>query len=493
MTHLTREPADEDRLDPLDASDIPTKGTLDASSKAVMTQLVLSSQGWQKVNRFVDVAIVLGASFVATSHRSEPNWAQTILIATVAVGAWLLVSRGLRHYMVDNGRSLLGDFGLTFVLIGATTAPLILIRHTIQTAGAIDSSRFLMSMAAVLLVRWVITGRRLWRERPLEEILIVGAGPLGRLTHGEIRESGRRGHVIGYLRFDDDPVDARLKAPILGTTTELETLLRSSVVDEVYFASTAATHHFAIQSMVEVCERLGTPFAIPACGYRLARAQFSSLSSIPDGYVHLSIVRLRRIEAILKRFLDIAVSFAALIVLSPALAALPFFITLTSRGPVLFRQKRVGLHGRTFNMLKFRSMVADAELRKDELLNQNEQSGPVFKIQKDPRVTPLGRFMRKYSLDELPQLINVLRGDMSIVGPRPPLPSEVAKYESWQCRRLSVRPGLTCVWQVSGRNEIGFQEWMLLDMRYIDHWSVARDAALVLKTLPVVLLGRGAS
>ena len=166
---------------------------------------------------------------------------------------------------------------------------------------------------------------------------------------------------------------------------------------------------------------------------------------------------------------------------------------LTSRGPVLFRQERVGLHGRTFGMLKFRSMVTNAEELKARLMAQNEMSGPVFKMKHDPRITRIGRFIRKYSIDELPQLLNVLRGDMSIVGPRPPVPSEVAKYEAWQRRRLSVRPGLTCVWQVSGRNQISFEEWMLLDMRYIDHWSLAQDFNLILKTVPVVLTGRGAS
>ena len=166
---------------------------------------------------------------------------------------------------------------------------------------------------------------------------------------------------------------------------------------------------------------------------------------------------------------------------------------MTSRGPVLFRQERVGLHGRTFHMLKFRSMVANAEALKASLLKSNEQAGPVFKMKHDPRVTAVGRFMRKHSIDELPQLVNVLRGDMSIVGPRPPVPSEVASYETWQRRRLSVRPGLTCVWQVSGRNEISFQDWMLLDMRYIDHWSLREDFSLICRTVPVVLTGRGAS
>ena len=144
-------------------------------------------------------------------------------------------------------------------------------------------------------------------------------------------------------------------------------------------------------------------------------------------------------------------------------------------------------------MLKFRSMVVNAEELKAELAGLNEQSGPVFKMRNDPRVSTLGRFLRKYSIDELPQLVNVLRGDMSVVGPRPPVVEEVAKYEAWQRRRLSVRPGLTCIWQVSGRSQISFEEWMYLDMQYIDHWSLGQDIGLIFKTIPVVVTGRGAS
>jgi exopolysaccharide biosynthesis polyprenyl glycosylphosphotransferase len=194
-----------------------------------------------------------------------------------------------------------------------------------------------------------------------------------------------------------------------------------------------------------------------------------------------------------KRAFDLLSSFVALALLAPLFVVVAALIKITSRGPIFFKQERVGLHGRTFHMLKFRSMVADAEALKARLAAQNEQGGPVFKIRRDPRITAVGRFIRKYSIDELPQLINVLRGEMSVVGPRPPIPSEVAKYEAWQRRRLSVRPGLTCVWQVSGRNEISFEEWMYLDMQYIDHWSLAQDFQLILKTVPVVLTGRGAS
>ena len=166
-------------------------------------------------------------------------------------------------------------------------------------------------------------------------------------------------------------------------------------------------------------------------------------------------------------------------------------VKLTSPGPAFYRQLRVGQHGRVFHILKFRSMVSGADTLQKALEEHNEQSGPVFKMRNDPRITPLGRILRKFSIDELPQFINVLRGDMTLVGPRPPVPKEVAQYEPWQLRRLSVVPGLTCIWQVSGRNEIAFKDWMYLDLRYIDTWSLGQDLSLLLKTVPTVVAGRG--
>jgi lipopolysaccharide/colanic/teichoic acid biosynthesis glycosyltransferase len=194
----------------------------------------------------------------------------------------------------------------------------------------------------------------------------------------------------------------------------------------------------------------------------------------------------------MKRTVDIVLSAVALISLLPFFAILGALIKLTSAGPVFFAQRRVGHQGRIFKMLKFRSMVVDAEELKPRLAGQNESNGPVFKMRRDPRVTAIGRFMRKYSLDELPQLINVLLGDMSMVGPRPPVPSEVVRYEPWQYRRFAVRPGLTCVWQVSPeRYQISFDDWIRLDLSYIDHWTLRLDFELILLTFGVVLRGTG--
>jgi len=196
---------------------------------------------------------------------------------------------------------------------------------------------------------------------------------------------------------------------------------------------------------------------------------------------------------LLKRGVDFVMALVFLIVLSPLLLVLAILIKLTSRGPVLYRQTRCGLGGRKFTVYKFRSMRADADLLRHELAALNEMDGPVFKIKVDPRCTPVGAFMRKFSLDELPQLVNILKGDMSFVGPRPPLPQEVEKYQRWQRRRLRMQPGLTCLWALEGRNKLNFKRWMELDLEYIDNWSPSLDWKIILKTIPVVLLGRGAS
>lgn len=189
---------------------------------------------------------------------------------------------------------------------------------------------------------------------------------------------------------------------------------------------------------------------------------------------------------VIKRLIDIACSFLGVILLSPLFIIIAIIIKITSKGPVFFSQKRVGKNGKEFNMYKFRSMVVNAEELKEKLAAQNEMSGPMFKMKDDPRVTKVGKFIRKTSIDELPQLWNVLKGDMSLVGPRPSLPKEVAQFENWMYRRLEVKPGLTCYWQVSGRNNIDFEDWMKLDIKYVDERSTFIDIKLIFKTVFVL-------
>ncbi|MDH4034488.1 MAG: exopolysaccharide biosynthesis polyprenyl glycosylphosphotransferase, partial [candidate division Zixibacteria bacterium] len=194
---------------------------------------------------------------------------------------------------------------------------------------------------------------------------------------------------------------------------------------------------------------------------------------------------------LVKALVDRIGALVGLLLAAPLMLATAMAIKLESRGPVFFRQERSGLNGKTFKLFKFRTMCADAEEKKDTLKEQNEMSGPVFKIARDPRITKIGRILRKYSIDEVPQFFNVLRGEMSLVGPRPPLPREVAEYDPWQHRKLSVKPGVTCLWQVNGRNQIDFEDWMRLDLEYIDHWSLWLDAKILARTIPAVIKGSG--
>jgi exopolysaccharide biosynthesis polyprenyl glycosylphosphotransferase len=214
-------------------------------------------------------------------------------------------------------------------------------------------------------------------------------------------------------------------------------------------------------------------------------------SQVEHGYVENIPVR-EVPHAYAKRTLDILMAGSALVLFSWLFVIVALLIKLTSRGPVIFKQIRVGKGGKHFMCYKFRSMCADAEKKKQSLLHLNEVSGPVFKIKNDPRITPVGHFIRKCSIDELPQLWNVLKGEMSIVGPRPPLPHEVVHYTSYQQGRLSVKPGLTCLWQINGRSNIDFQHWVEMDMMYIESMSFMNDLKIILKTIPAVITGRGA-
>jgi exopolysaccharide biosynthesis polyprenyl glycosylphosphotransferase len=456
----------------------------------------MSKETAQNLNLIGDCIILVVAAAVATRLPMQGGWHWMVFLGMSAGSmlTWTVGGRVLRHYDVWNGRGIGGDVALTALLLGSMLGVMAVLRLLVPpyAAGSHLARFVVVSVPSILWLRLTTSWARR-REIPIRPILIVGIGPLGRHTGLEIRDRDDHCRVIGYLRFADEPIHDRLPAQVLGTAGDLEDLLKKRVVSEVFIAGNGDSQRAEMQTCIRVLERFGIPFALPACGFRFGRARAEHERAVADGYIHYLSVRHKPVQLALKRTFDILASSIALTLLSPLMIGVAAIIKLTSRGPILFKQSRVGQHGRKFNMLKFRSMVSNAEALKATLIAHNEQAGPVFKMKRDPRITPIGRFIRKFSVDELPQLINVLRGEMSIVGPRPPIPSEVARYEAWQRRRLSVRPGLTCVWQVSGRNEISFEEWMYLDMQYIDHWSLGQDFELIIKTVPVVLSGRGAS
>ena len=448
-----------------------------------------------KLNLLGDWVCLTLAAFVATESPDHSiRWGSGHAIGVIGVAAWTLAARALHQYDPNKRQGLLGDLALTSVLVGITSLVMVLpgVLFPAHMPPVTVSHLLTILWPSALWLRVVIPGVRAPMERPVD-VIILGAGPLARHTGAHIRREKSERKVLGYLPFASEDADPNLDAPVLGEAGDLERVLAKHAAREVFISGHAVRQGDEMQEAVQVCERFGTPFALPASVFRFQRARPADPKVIRDGYVHYVTFQQRPVQSALKRLFDIVVSAVVLTLLSPLFVAVAIAIKATSRGPVLFKQERVGLHGGLFHMLKFRSMVVNAEELRAALEKKNEQSGPVFKIEHDPRITTVGRFMRKLSIDELPQFINVLRGEMAIVGPRPPIPSEVAKYEPWQRRRLSVRPGITCVWQVSGRSEISFEQWMYLDMQYIDHWSLLADIRLIFLTLPAVLSGRGAS
>jgi exopolysaccharide biosynthesis polyprenyl glycosylphosphotransferase len=320
-------------------------------------------------------------------------------------------------------------------------------------------------------------------------VLVLGAGPRGQAFAAKLeshRELGLR--VIGFL--DSEPEFAAGSGwPVLGSVDDLEAVLHSQVVDEVAVCLPFSQWD-RIDAIASVCEEEGKIVRIPMDV--MDRAISAGRVEELDGTPVFSLVSGpdRAIALATKRVLDLAGAAIALVILSPLFALIAIAIKTGDRGPVLFRQHRIGLHGRPFRVAKFRSMDIDAEARRGELAGRNLMRGHAFKVDGDPRITKVGRFLRRTSLDELPQLWNVLLGQMSLVGPRPPLPDEVAGYDLWHRRRLSMKPGITGLWQVRGRRDPEFDHWVEADLEYIDRWSLWLDVQILLRTVPAALDGR---
>jgi exopolysaccharide biosynthesis polyprenyl glycosylphosphotransferase len=325
-------------------------------------------------------------------------------------------------------------------------------------------------------------------------VVIVGTGLDAQAQALQILRNGQWGmKLLGFVADGEPPANSsEWENPVLGSVRDIRRILCEYVVDEVFIA-VSVDRLPALEPVFLECEEIGvkTQLALNMFPHRLARMELTKVG----GGAMLTFTTTPREDWALsvKRTMDVVGSLMFMVMFSWLYTIIAVLVKTTSKGPVFYTQDRVGLRGRKFKFYKFRSMCIDADAKKHELKQLNEMDGPVFKIKNDPRVTRVGRFIRKFSLDELPQMWNVFKGDMSLVGPRPPIPSEVEKYETWARRRLSIRPGLTCLWQVEGRNGITFQRWMELDLAYIDNWSLGLDLKILLKTVPAVLGGRGAS
>ncbi|HUU46430.1 MAG TPA: sugar transferase [Acidobacteriota bacterium] len=419
---------------------------------------------------------------------------------------------------------LLVLLGVLAIALAAGTAPYEYRFRSLYSAGTVIACRWGMVMAAVLAVffwraDWaldrtsmaiiavivpaaliavriiVASVLRAWRRtgRSYKNALIIGTGPTARKMVDTILTRPERGlRVIGFL---DNRRTGELwryrDIPVRGSFAELPHLVRTEQVDYVLFCVNERGLA-RVRGMIHLCTRMGVPAVVITDWFAHFTARRRSCDFLGHPGLLLDSAPRHSAAVYIKNVMDRVLALAGLVLTTPIMAAAAVAVRLTSRGPVFFSQVRLGRNGRRFHMWKFRTMIKDAERLRASLENHNELSGPAFKIADDPRITRVGRFLRRTSIDELPQLFNVLRGDMSLVGPRPPLPDEVRHYDERQRRRLAVKPGLTCLWQIGGRSNVDFDEWMRLDLEYIDNWSIRKDAEILVKTVPAVLKGAGA-
>jgi exopolysaccharide biosynthesis polyprenyl glycosylphosphotransferase len=363
-------------------------------------------------------------------------------------------------------------------------------------------SRLIFFYAGVLITLFLSMsrlGKRFLRQHlrrrglGVDRLLIVGAGEVGRTVMRHVVAQPTLGyHVVGFV--DDDPEKAgtdigRFKA--LGNTANIPRLIKEMVVDEVII-TLPWMYHRKIVSIIAQCEREQVRVRIVPDMFQmtLSHLDVEDLGGIP--MIGVRDITIGRTQGFLKRAMDVFISLTGLILLLPFFSLLALLIKLDSDGPVFFTQIRVGKNENLFACYKFRSMRQGAEAEQEQLRALNEADGPIFKMRDDPRITRMGRILRRTSLDEVPQLFNVIMGHMSLVGPRPAPPSEVQRYQPWHKRRLEVAPGMTGLWQVSGRSELSFDEMVLLDLYYIEHWSPVLDVQIMLRTFPKMITGEGA-
>lgn len=366
---------------------------------------------------------------------------------------------------------------------------------TLWTACCVGLIGMALIVAMRVLLRLNLRRLRLHGHN-IKTLMIVGGGPRARWFANEISNRTDLGYrIIGYVDDETNFNGHGLNGlPRLGDVQDLPELIANNVIDEVFVALPIKSQYSQIEATINLLEEQGIMVHLftDHFPHRLARSHPSEFEGAPLLSLHSAPPVTWRTE--IKRMIDILVAVMLLILLAPLLAIVAIAIKLESEGPILFIQNRMGINKRQFRMLKFRTMCVDAEAKMQEIEHLNEKTGPIFKITNDPRMTRVGKWLRRASIDELPQLFNVLVGEMSIVGPRPLSMRDAMRMEvAWQKRRFSVKPGLTCLWQVSGRNNLSFEQWMELDLEYIDHWSLGLDGMILLRTIPAILLARGAA
>jgi exopolysaccharide biosynthesis polyprenyl glycosylphosphotransferase len=449
---------------------------------------------------FVVVAAYLVAYFLRglISESGIPLWHYSISLY-LAAPVWSITLYANGTFMTIRTRSYLEILwttiksgGLTFLICGAS---IFLFKFT-------DMSRLFFLLFSGLSILFILIEKTavFWGAHYLRRLgintrrlLIVGTGKRALDFIRKVNSHPEWGfELLGAI--DDEPSRGITRVNglnIIGTLSDIPRIFHQDGVDEVIFL-VPRSRLSALQGAIEDCETEGVvvTIAVDLFDMRLAKASVTELEGLP--LLHFKTTHAKEWQLFVKRLIDLAVSGLGILVLSPFLLLIAVLIKATSPGPVFFKQDRLGLHGRKFTLVKFRTMQKGAHDVLSIVSDLNEMTTPEFRIKKTAWITPLGRFMRKFSIDELPQLFNVFAGHMSIVGPRPTVQDEVEKYKTWQRRRFSMKPGITCLWQVKGRNNIAFEGWMKLDLEYLDNWSLRLDFVILMRTIPVVLFGRGA-
>lgn len=355
---------------------------------------------------------------------------------------------------------------------------------------------WLTTCTSIIMARLLMRKIIYWqRERGtfLSRVLIVGANEEGKTIAEQILKAPRAGlKLIGFADDCLQPLEPVISnIGVVGKTSELSALIKNYRVESIIFASSAFSHHQLVKLLQMLRgHNLDIRLSSGLFEILLSRVMIKELCGIP--LVGIKSVSLSTSDLILKTAFDFAVALLTLFILAPVLLLIAILIKITSPGPILYVQKRAGKNGQVFNFYKFRTMHQDADKMLDGLREHNEADGAIFKIRNDPRITKVGKFLRKFSLDELPQLFNVLKGEMSLVGPRPPIPDEIKNYDGWHLKRLDVIPGITGLWQISGRSNLSFDEMVKLDLFYIENWSLTFDIKILLRTIGAVVSGAGA-
>jgi len=428
-----------------------------------------------------------------------PVFEQYLNVLVFVTLIWLAIFKLVGLYEDKKFTSLIDELATLF--LGVTLSTLVLL-------GLLFLYReFWFSRLVIVNVWWIALlllscarillfyVKRLLRARGwgIKNVLILGAGEMGQVLALKLTEDRSLGYnAVGFL--DDDQAkqgQVYHGVKVIGRVAQIKGSIKKNKVEEVIIASAKFPAPKVLDIITE-CERFGVEFKlIPGILELIAsRVDIDELAGVP--LLTVSEIQLKGMNAAIKRSADVVLSSLGILAISPILLLFAILVKVTSPGPVFFRQERVGMDGQTFAMFKFRSMIKDAEKLFPQLAPLSEVEGNLFKIKNDPRITPLGKFMRRWSVDELPQLFNVFLGDMSLVGPRPPLPREVKNYTAWHKKRLRVRPGITGAWQVAGRSLLPFEDMVRLDVYYIENWSLWLDLKTLLQTIPVGIFGKGA-